>query len=174
MKTRLLVATVAVALAPMTQSALAQDAYDGSKPCRSYLVTHLPAPGRCAVELFGSFGPHMLIKDGLIFRSQDEYRQWQSQQAKAPAPQSPAQASQALLCPAELRLTLTASAIPAGWHSEAQEATARLDPTNPPHTSGTILTCYYAVGALRGAVMLNRPSGDLQCTARPDGFDCHP
>jgi hypothetical protein len=161
--------------------------YDPNRNCHYYVVSHLPAPVRCMTELLGSWGPHTYVAEGLVFRDQSEYRAWQNRTASpgkanaVPATKAaPAQAGLAtlrsVLCPREATVKIVAASATAsdGWRLGEREALGRLDSSNPPHSSGAILSCYYALGQQRGAFMLNRPAGDRECTARSDGtgFDC--
>ena len=54
--------------------------YDYGKPCRFYLVRHLPAPGRCLVEFQGYWGPGAVIDGDFIFHDRDSYLRWRDRE----------------------------------------------------------------------------------------------
>lgn len=134
----------------------------------------------------------------LRWRDRADYRHWKAgdyayvegstpvappppapQMAPAAAPVT-APAGRALICPAELRVKLVpfdrARLAQTGWPAEDGEAVLRLDHSNPPHSSGAILTCYYGLGDQRGVYLINRPAGDSRClpNAEGTGFSCTP
>ncbi len=175
--------------------------YESGRPCRFYVVRHLPVPVRCLAELQGNWGPHPYIDGEFAFRDHGEFLRWRDREdyrhwkahdyawraggvaasaptTPIPAPVSPPVAAtpRTVLCPAQVAVSLAPRASADGWTGGQIEMPARLDPTNPPHASGTLLTCTYALGAQRGAVMLSRPAGDAVCRPRQDGtgFDCTP
>jgi|GEM_PF-1479281 len=164
--------------------------YAANKPCRFYVINKQPAPVRCLQELAGSWGSHTYISEGFVFRDKEDYQLWRGREdfrraaglsqspAAASPPKPPAAAktgARTLLCPGEVTVKFAAASVE-GWRLDEREAIGHLDPSNPPHSSGAILTCYYALGSQRGAFMLNRSVTDGDCTPRGDGtgFDCNP
>lgn len=169
--------------------AQAQTPYDASKPCRFYIVNKQPAPVRCLQELVGAWGSRNFITDGFVFRDKAQYLAWREREdfrrasglapsPPAPSPQALSQTERSIACPREIAVKFTPASAASlnGWHLDEREAVGRLDPSNPPHSSGAILTCYYAFGSQRGAFMLSRSAADGECTARADGtgFECKP
>ncbi|MDE2182181.1 MAG: hypothetical protein KGJ78_04095 [Alphaproteobacteria bacterium] len=190
--------------------------YDYNRPCRYYLVRHLPAPARCLVEFQGSWGVNAYIDGDFIFRDRNEWLRWRDREdykhwrkhefhwsatqssngaapsaPEAPPPAAPPPANVAnaasatppaaspvtsYVCPAQVTVRLSLSQPVAGWSANDGEFQADLDASNPPHFSGSILTCYYRLGGQPGAFMLYRSVSARQCTARRDGtgIDCTP
>ena len=134
----------------------------------------------------------------LTWRDRDDYRHWKAHDYSfvagttagptpqlAPPPPPPPMApsmtaSRTLLCPVQLRVRLVpldrAGMESAGWLASDGETVLRLDPSNPPHSSGAILSCYYALGSERGIYLLNRTAGEGRCTPNTEGtgFTCTP
>ena len=172
--------------------ALAQsdNGYDPGRNCRFYMVRHLPVPVHCLAELVGNWSPHPYIDGEFAFRDHDEFLRWRDREdyrhwkqhdfawqpgaatvvaSSGVASPAPPPAGSAVLCPAQVRIAAQSGE---GWSASPTEMAARLDPSNPPRTTGAILICTYALGAERGAVMLSRPAPDAACRPRADGFDC--
>ena len=174
--------------------AQADGGYDPDHNCQYYVMHHLPVPVRCLAELSGNWSPHPYVDGEFAFRNREEFLRWRDredyrhwklhdftwQPAAAQAnPAAPPEAAVAtpgpastVLCPARVVVKIVPPPDGEGWSATPAEMTAKLDATNPPHASGAILTCTYALGAQRGAVMLSRPAPESECRASADGFDC--
>ena len=168
--------------------ALAQNGtgFDPNRPCRSYVVQHLPVPTRCMAELLGNWSPKPYVDGEFMFRSYEEWLSWRDREdykhwkardytwhaglpasppaAAIPAPAPTGPPAAALRCPPPLTLR---TAAPTGW--SGSETVLKLEP--PPRVEAGTLICSYG----RDRLPLSRPAWG-RCVVRADatGFDCSP
>jgi hypothetical protein len=161
--------------------------YDLGKPCRFYLMRHLPAPAHCLVEFQGAWGPGSYVDGEFIFRSRadwlawrdrEDYRHWQKHEfhwvSVGPAPAEPARPQGAILCPPQVAVKIVAgdpmALSGAGWTLNGSELAVRS--SNAPRVDGANLVCRYRLG--ESDVLLYQSAASHKCAPRADqtGFDC--